>query len=109
MRILVVEDEEMLADAVAEGLRQASMAVDVCGDGEQALEYIAVNRYDVVVLDRDLPGVHGDDVCRAIIDNGSDTRVIMLTASGDVADRVHGLVGVPRYAAASRRGADLGP
>jgi DNA-binding response OmpR family regulator len=98
VRVLVVEDEEMLADAVAEGLRDASMAVDICGDGDQALELIAVNRYDVVVLDRDLPGVHGDDVCRAIVDNGGDTRVIMLTAAGDVAERVHGLgIGADDY------------
>lgn len=98
LRVLVVEDEAMLADAVAEGLRQQSMAVDVCGDGGEAMELVAVNRYDVVVLDRDLPGVHGDDVCRAIVDSGGETRVIMLTAAGDVTDRVHGLgIGADDY------------
>ena len=66
MRVLVVEDETVLADAIARGLRREAMAVDVVHDGEAALERIAVNRYDVVVLDRDLPGVHGDDVCRQV-------------------------------------------
>ncbi|HEY3467537.1 MAG TPA: response regulator, partial [Amycolatopsis sp.] len=66
MRVLVVEDERLLADSVAEGLRRFSMAVDVCYDGEQALERVGVHGYDVVVLDRDLPKVHGDDVCAAV-------------------------------------------
>ncbi len=91
MRVLVVEDEQLLADAVATGLRREAMAVDVVYDGEAALERVAVNDYDVVVLDRDLPLVHGDDVCRAVIDTGLPTRVLMLTASGDVSDRVEGL------------------
>ena len=64
MRVLVTEDDEVLAAAVAAGLRREGMAVDVALDGEAALEHVAVNRYDVVVLDRDLPRVHGDDVCR---------------------------------------------
>ena len=81
----------MLADAVAEGLRQQAIAVDVCGDGESALESVAINRYDVVVLYRDLPGVHGDDVCRTIGAAGGETRIIMLTAAGDIDDRVEGL------------------
>jgi CheY-like chemotaxis protein len=68
MRILVVEDEPLLADTVAQGLRQAAHAVDVVYDGSAALERIDVNDYDVVVLDRDLPGVHGDDVCRALVE-----------------------------------------
>ncbi|MDQ3758049.1 MAG: response regulator transcription factor [Actinomycetota bacterium] len=89
MRVLVVEDEEVLADAIARGLRREGMAVDIAYDGGAALEKAAVNRYDVVVLDRDLPGVHGDDVCRALNDDAA--RVLMLTASGTVDDRVQGL------------------
>jgi DNA-binding response OmpR family regulator len=91
MRVLVVEDERLLADIIADGLRRVSMAVDVCYDGDGALERLGVNRYDVVVLDRDLPVVHGDDVCRAVVAAGGETRVIMLTAAADVADRVAGL------------------
>jgi len=91
VRVLVVEDEQVLADAVATGLRRDSMAVDVVYDGDAALERIGVNDYDVVVLDRDLPLVHGDDVCRHIVNSGLSTRVLMLTAAGDVADRVEGL------------------
>lgn len=91
MRVLVVEDEQLLADAVATGLRREAMAVDVVYDGEAALERIAVNDYDVVVLDRDLPIVHGDDVCRAVVETGIPMRVLMLTAAGDVSDRVEGL------------------
>ncbi|GAA1953410.1 response regulator transcription factor [Catenulispora subtropica] len=91
MRVLVVEDEQVLADAVATGLRRESMAVDVVYDGDAALERISVNDYDVVVLDRDLPLVHGDDVCRHVVGSGLATRVLMLTAAGDVADRVEGL------------------
>lgn len=100
MRVLVVEDEQVLADAVATGLRRQSMAVDVVYDGDAALERIAVNDYDVVVLDRDLPLVHGDDVCRHVVASGAATRVLMLTASGDVSDRVEGLtIGADDYLA----------
>jgi DNA-binding response OmpR family regulator len=91
MRVLVVEDERLLADTIGEGLRRESMAVDVCYDGDGALERVSVNSYDVVVLDRDLSVVHGDDVCRAVVAAGGRTRVIMLTAAADVADRVAGL------------------
>jgi len=91
MRVLVVEDEVLLADAIAEGLRQQSLAVDVTYDGAAALERLGVHGYDVVVLDRDLPAVHGDEVCRQIVVNGWDVRVLMLTVSGDIADRVAGL------------------
>jgi DNA-binding response OmpR family regulator len=91
MRILVTEDDEVLAAAVAVGLRREGMAVDVALDGGAALERLAVNRYDVVVLDRDLPGVHGDDVCRALAAGRSETRVLMLTAARSVKDRVEGL------------------
>jgi DNA-binding response OmpR family regulator len=91
MRILVVEDEPLLADAVAEGLRNAAFAVDVVYDGGAALERVAVNDYDVVVLDRDLPVVHGDDVCRALARRGGEVRVLMLTAAAGIDDRVDGL------------------
>lgn len=98
VRVLVVEDEQLLADAVATGLRREAMAVDVVYDGAAALERIGVNDYDVVVLDRDLPVVHGDDVCRKIVELGMPTRVLMLTASGDVSDRVEGLeIGADDY------------
>jgi len=89
--VLVVEDERLLADAIAEGLRREALAVDVAYDGDAALERLGVNDYDVLVLDRDLPVVHGDDVCRAVVASGADTRVLMLTAAVDVADRVAGL------------------
>jgi DNA-binding response OmpR family regulator len=91
MRILVVEDERFLADLVAEGLRAQAMAVDVAYDGAAAVERIGVNDYDVLVLDRDLPGVHGDDICRALAQRGAALRILMLTASGTVSDRVTGL------------------
>jgi DNA-binding response OmpR family regulator len=91
MKVLVVEDHARLADAVAEGLRREGMAVDVSYDGANALSHVAINRYDVVVLDRDLPGVHGDQVCRAIVARHSEARVLMLTAASTIADRVDGL------------------
>ena len=91
MRILVVEDEPLLADAVAQGLRHEAHAVDVAYDGAAALERVDVNDYDVVVLDRDLPRVHGDDVCRHLAKTGSETRILMLTAASGVDDRVDGL------------------
>ncbi|MDT0446128.1 MULTISPECIES: response regulator transcription factor [unclassified Streptomyces] len=98
MRVLVVEDEQLLADAVATGLRRQAMAVDVVYDGAAATERVDLNDYDVVVLDRDLPLVHGDDVCRRIVELGRATRVLMLTASGDVSDRVEGLeIGADDY------------
>jgi len=89
MRVLVVEDEAELADSVGRVLRREGMAVDVVYDGSDALEHTAVTEYDVVVLDRDIPGVHGDDVCRSL--TARRTRVLMLTASGTIADRVEGL------------------
>jgi DNA-binding response OmpR family regulator len=98
VRVLVVEDERSLADAVATGLRREGMAVDVAYDGTSADQRLAVNDYDVVVLDRDLPGVHGDDVCRDLAANQPDTRVLMLTAASDVTDRVEGLgIGADDY------------
>ncbi|MFE3202581.1 response regulator transcription factor [Embleya sp. NPDC055664] len=91
MRILVVEDEPLFADAVAEWLRGDAHAVDVVHDGGTALENLAVHDYDVVVLDRDLPVVHGDDVCRSIAAGSATARVLMLTAAGTLDDRVAGL------------------
>ncbi|MFF7248791.1 response regulator transcription factor [Embleya sp. NPDC008237] len=91
MRVLVTEDEELLADLVARGLRRAAIAVDVAYDGDSALERLAVNDYDVLVLDRDLPGTHGDDVCRAVVAGRMRTRILMLTAAGTVPERVAGL------------------
>jgi DNA-binding response OmpR family regulator len=91
MRVLVVEDEAQLADAIARGLRREGMAVDTAGDGDLALEKAAINAYDVVVLDRDLPRVHGDEVCQTLRAGGSPARILMLTASGTLDDRVSGL------------------
>lgn len=91
MRVLVVEDFEVLARSIGTGLRHEGMAVDVVLDGTDALEHLALTRYDVVILDRDLPGVHGDDVCRRLVADGADSRVLMLTAAGTVQDRVEGL------------------
>ena len=91
MRILVVEDEVQLAEAVARGLRREGMAVDVSTDGDDGYRKAALTRYDVVVLDRDLPGMSGDDICRRLADEGVLTRVMMLTASGTVEDKVAGL------------------
>jgi DNA-binding response OmpR family regulator len=91
MRVLVVEDEVLLADAVATGLRREALAVDVVHDGLTALQQIGVNDYDVIILDRDLPGMHGDDVCRAVTSSTTPAMVLMLTASAELADRVAGL------------------
>lgn len=91
MRVLLVEDEERLANTIARGLRNEGMAVDVVFDGSSALSKAAVNNYDVVVLDRNLPGVHGDDVCRALVARQSTARILMLTAAGSIQDRVTGL------------------
>ena len=91
MRVLVVEDHAKLAMAVARGLRQAGMAVDVVFDGHDALVHAEVTEYDVVVLDRDIPRVHGDDVCRRLVAGGTDSKVLMLTAAGSTRERVAGL------------------
>src|ERR1700677_2256888 len=91
MRVLVVEDHAKLAMAIMTGLRREGMAVDVAFDGHDALDHIANAEYDVVVLDRDLPGVHGDDVCLALAEDRSPTRVLMLTAASAVGDRIEGL------------------
>lgn len=91
MRILVAEDERLLADTLTNGLRHLGFAVDVCYDGDAATERAAANAYDVVILDRDLPKLHGDEVCRQIVAAGGETRVIMLTAAASIRDRVDGL------------------
>jgi DNA-binding response OmpR family regulator len=91
VKVLLVEDHPKLATTVAAGLRRAGMAVDVAFDGNDALVHAAAGSYDVVVLDRDLPGIHGDQVCQTLIADGSQSRVLMLTAAGTVADRVEGL------------------
>jgi DNA-binding response OmpR family regulator len=91
MRVLVVEDERRLADAIARGLRREGMAVDLAGDGSDALMKSRVVRYDVLVLDRDLPEIHGDDVCRTVRAERPETGIIMLTAAGEVEDLVEGL------------------
>ncbi|HUC25909.1 MAG TPA: response regulator transcription factor [Streptosporangiaceae bacterium] len=91
MRVLVAEDVEDLATAIATGLRREGMAVDVVLDGAAALDHLDVTPYDVVVLDRDLPGVHGDEICRKLAADRSGSRVLMLTAASTVRDRVAGL------------------
>ncbi len=91
MRVLVAEDVEDLATAIAAGLRREGMAVDVVLDGTAALDQLAVTGYDVVVLDRDLPGTHGDEVCRRLATEQSPSRVLMLTAASTIRDRVEGL------------------
>ena len=100
MRVLIVEDERRLATAIAVGLRREGMAVDVAFDGRDGLRHATRERYDVVVLDRDLPELPGDEVCRALVARGALTRVLMLTASGTLADRVQGLgIGADDYLA----------
>jgi DNA-binding response OmpR family regulator len=91
MRVLIAEDFPILATAIGTGLRREGMAVDVVLNGDDALEHLAVTRYDVIVLDRDLPGTHGDEVCRAIVTERPGSRVLMLTAASTVRERVDGL------------------
>jgi DNA-binding response OmpR family regulator len=91
MRVLVVEDFEPMARAIGTGLRREGMAVDVVHDGNDALSHLALTRYDVVVLDRDLPGVHGDEICRRLAAGRSPSRILMLTAAGGLRERVEGL------------------
>jgi DNA-binding response OmpR family regulator len=91
MRVLIVEDHRELAATIAVGLRREGMAVDTVFDGEAAVSHAERERYDVVVLDRDLPKLHGDDVCRALVADGSGSRILMLTAADAVEDRVAGL------------------
>jgi two-component system, OmpR family, response regulator VanR len=92
MRVLVAEDDELLARAIARGLRQHAMSVDVALDGAQALERTQTARYDVVLLDRDLPGILGDEVCQRLVNEGDGTtRILMLTAAATLRDRIEGL------------------
>ncbi len=91
MRVLVIEDDEELAEAVAAGLRNARMAVDVALDGTAGLSRARVNEYDVILLDRDLPGLHGDKVCAQLVDSGCRSRLLMLTAAASTADLIEGL------------------
>jgi DNA-binding response OmpR family regulator len=98
MRVLVVEDHPRLAETVATVLRREGMAVDIAFDGREALDRVSLITYDVVVLDRDLPGVHGDDVCRSLAADGCSSTVLMLTAAGTLDDRVEGLdIGADDY------------
>jgi two-component system, OmpR family, response regulator VanR len=91
MRVLIAEDERRLADAIARGLRREGMAVDLAPDGSDALVKARVVRYDVLVLDRDLPGIHGDEVCRTVRGERPETGILMLTAAGELEDVVAGL------------------
>jgi DNA-binding response OmpR family regulator len=91
MRVLVVEDVRRLADDIAEGLRDQGMAVDVAYDGIEAATKVGLHPYEVVVLDRDLPGLHGDAVCRLVADGEHPAMVLMLTAADSPGDRVGGL------------------
>jgi DNA-binding response OmpR family regulator len=108
MRVLIAEDERRLADAIARGLRREGMAVDLAPDGSDALLKARVVRYDVLVLDRDLPGVHGDEVCRAVRGEQPETGILMLTAAGAIEDLVEGLsLGADDYLAKPFRFAEL--
>jgi DNA-binding response OmpR family regulator len=98
MRVLVIEDDRELAEALGVGLRRERLAVDVALDGHTGLEQALVTGYDVIVLDRDLPGLHGDDVCAGLVKAGCRSRVLMLTAAGTIEDRVDGLgIGADDY------------
>ena len=88
VRVLVVEDQKVLADRIAEGLRDQGMAVDVAYDGETAIEVTAFTAYDVIVLDRDLPRVHGDAVCASLVTGSAQARILMLTAAAAVSMRI---------------------
>src|ERR1700677_3209910 len=98
MRVLVVEDHAKLAMTIATGLRQAGMAVDVACDGRDALDHAALTAYDLVVLDRDIPNVHGDEGCKTLTAGGAASGVLMLSAAGTVEDRIEGLgIGADDY------------
>jgi DNA-binding response OmpR family regulator len=91
MRVLVIEDDAELSEAIGVGLRREQMAVDIAPDGSAGLDRALVTGFDVIVLDRDLPGVHGDDVCSQLVAAGCRSRVLMLTAAATIEDRVDGL------------------
>jgi DNA-binding response OmpR family regulator len=108
VRVLIAEDERRLADAIARGLRREGMAVDLAPDGTDALVKARVIRYDVLVLDRDLPGIHGDEVCRAVRGERPETGILMLTAAGALEDLIEGLsLGADDYLAKPFRFAEL--
>lgn len=108
MRVLIAEDERQLAEAIARGLRREGMAVDLAPDGTDALLKARVVRYDVMVLDRDLPGMHGDEVCRVVRDEQPETSILMLTAAGTLEDLVQGLsIGADDYLPKPFRFAEL--
>jgi DNA-binding response OmpR family regulator len=108
VRVLIAEDERRLADAIARGLRREGMAVDTAPDGTDALVKARVIRYDVLVLDRDLPGVHGDEVCRTVREERPETGILMLTAAGTLDDVVEGLsIGADDYLPKPFRFAEL--
>src|SRR3954465_15354311 len=90
MRVLIVEDEVYLAEAIRDGLRLASIAADIAGDGHTALELLSINTYDIAVLDRDIPGLSGDDIARTIINSGSGMPILMLTAPDRIDDKASG-------------------
>jgi two-component system response regulator VanR len=98
MRVLIVEDELYLAEAIRDGLRLEAIAADIAGDGDTALEYLSINEYDAVILDRDIPGTHGDDVARRIVADGLPSRILMLTASDLLDEKVTGFeIGADDY------------
>lgn len=98
MRVLIVEDEAYLAEAMRDGLRLEAISADIAGDGDRALELLSVNRYDVAILDRDIPGPSGDDICRHLVENQPATRIIMLTAADRIDDKETGFeVGADDY------------
>jgi two-component system, OmpR family, response regulator VanR len=108
VRVLIAEDEVRLADAIARGLRRQGIAVDLAADGESALAKARIVRYDVLVLDRDLPRLHGDEVCRAVRDERPEAGILMLTAAGTLEDMVQGLsLGADDYLAKPFRFAEL--
>jgi len=98
MRVLIVEDEPYLAEAIRDGLRLAAIAADIAADGDAALEALAVNDYDIAVLDRDIPGPSGDEVARRIVGSGSGTPILMLTAADRLDDKASGFeIGADDY------------
>ena len=98
MRVLIVEDEAYLAEAMRDGLRLEAISADIANDGDRALELLSINRYDVAVLDRDIPGPSGDDICRHLVENQPATRIVMLTAADRIDDKETGFeVGADDY------------
>ncbi|HJA04763.1 MAG TPA: response regulator transcription factor [Candidatus Microbacterium stercoravium] len=90
MRVLIVEDETFIAEGIRDFLRLEAIAADIAGDGDTALELLAVNDYDLAVLNRDIPGPSGDEIARGIVTSGSGLPILMLTAAGDIADKTSG-------------------